>query len=184
MRARPFVPSRGSVAPPMDTVSSALDGRQPCCGITGDSPAVVSLETGSRRYVERNGGSGIRTHEASRPPAFQAGTFVHSAIPPTVTSGTGRVGRAVSSSVAGDDRCRSDVQHGRPLRRPTRRPYPSVCGPPPVCASCASPQPPASTTPNSFRQFSSSSLSGSWSRSCWKSDGGTSVLTRSTMIWA
>ena len=40
-----------------------------------------------RRYSRRGyGGSGIRTHEAFRPPAFQAGTMVHSVIPPLSSS--------------------------------------------------------------------------------------------------
>lgn len=60
----------------------------------------------------------------------------------------------------------------------------SGCGPPPVCASRASLHPPASITSKSLRQFSSSSLSGSWSRNCCRSDGGTTVLTRSMMTWA
>jgi hypothetical protein len=36
-------------------------------------------------YSRGHGGSGIRTHEASRPPAFQAGTLVRSVIPPLRT---------------------------------------------------------------------------------------------------
>ena len=40
-------------------------------------------------------------------------------------------------------------------------------------------QPPASITAKSLPQFSSSSPSGSWLRSCWRSEGGTSDSTRS-----
>ena len=42
-------------------------------------------------YYNRCGGSGIRTHEASRPPAFQAGTIVRSVIPPLTMFVEGRV---------------------------------------------------------------------------------------------
>jgi hypothetical protein len=48
-----------------------------------------------------------------------------------------------------------------------------------VCPSPPAPQPPSSTTSKSLRQFPSASASGSASRSCRKSDSGTTVRTRS-----
>lgn len=60
-----------------------------------------------------------------------------------------------------------------------RRDRPSYSSPLP--ASPLASQPPLSVSSNSFAQFWSSGDSGSWSRSCRKSDSGTSVRTKSTI---